>query len=160
MREPIAFIPHGIPLQRPNKRARVSTRRPRLPVACDKSSPRLPSGRGFSKPAKNQKVAFVGAETLGISFVCNSNDCNTRITKQIKRRSYEKGTVLIQCPTCQKHHIIADNMGMYQSITGGRKNVEQLAEDAGQKVTRVDPTTFGLEKLICKHGNVFPPSAI
>ena len=114
-------------------------------------SARLPAGTGFSPSAKkNQPVAFVGNDKIGISFVCTVDNCNTRITKQIKRRSYEKGTVVIQCPTCGTHHIIADNMGMYKDITDGKKNIEEIAESVGRNVTRVDSTTFNLEKLVCK----------
>lgn len=113
-------------------------------------SKKLPAGKRVSRPANGQKVGFVGSETIGISFTCNANECNQRITKTIKRRSYEKGTVLIQCPSCGKHHIIADNMGMYTHLTGGKKNVEEIAKSAGLNFTRVNPSVFGLEKLNCE----------
>lgn len=135
-----------------------------VPVCCaderKDQSRKLPAGRRVSRPANGQKVGFVGSETIGISFTCNANNCNQRITKTIKRRSYEKGTVLIQCPSCNKHHIIADNMGMYTHLTGGKKNVEEIAKSSGQNVSRVNPSVFGLEKLICEYYSTICPSIL
>lgn len=84
----------------------------------------------------------MGADMIGIAFTCDANDCGTRISKRIKRRSYERGTVVIQCPTCEKYHIIADNTGIYRQITGGARNVEELAKQKGQQVRRVDSASF------------------
>lgn len=95
-------------------------------------------------------LGFVGAKRIGISFVCTADDCNTRISKTVGRRSYETGTVIIQCPGCYKHHVIADNKGMYSDLTGGSINIEQIAKAKGQKVTRVDDSVFNLESLFCK----------
>lgn len=117
----------------------------------DGNNARLPAGKGFGKSANNQPIGFVGAEKIGIAFTCNADGCNNRITKSIKRRSYEKGTVLIQCPKCQKHHVIADNTGMYAQLTGGKRNVEEMAKEKGENVTRVNTSVFDLEKLVCKY---------
>jgi mitochondrial protein import protein ZIM17 len=79
-------------------------------------------------------MGFVGPDQLGISFTCGV--CDTRITKAIKRKSYETGVVLIQCPGCDKHHVVADNLGYYSAVTDGKKNIEELAADKGERVTR------------------------
>lgn len=118
-----------------------------------KDAPKLSHGDP-SKPAGfGNKMAFVGAETIGISFTCDASGCGERITKSVRRRSYEKGTVLIQCPQCQKHHIIADNYGLYREMTGGRKNIEEIAKASGASCTRVGGDTFekSLSKLLLDH---------
>jgi hypothetical protein len=79
-------------------------------------------------------MGFVGPDHLGISFTCGV--CDTRITKSVKRKSYETGVVLIKCPGCEKHHVIADNLGYYQGVTKGMKNIEELAAEKGEAVTR------------------------
>lgn len=87
----------------------------------------------------------MGGDKIGISFTCDAAGCGERVTKSVKRRSYEKGTVLIQCPSCKKHHIIADNIGMYAQLTGERKNIEEIANDAGVAFTRVNAEAFRLD---------------
>mmetsp|Transcript_20769 Transcript_20769/g.30141 ORF Transcript_20769/g.30141 Transcript_20769/m.30141 type:complete len:128 (-) Transcript_20769:1677-2060(-) len=83
-------------------------------------------------------------DRLGISFTCGK--CDTRISKKVKRQSYTKGVVIIECPTCQSRHLIADNLGWYKDWTGSTMgNIEQLADKLGQKVIRVDPSKFSLE---------------
>ncbi|CAN8067220.1 unnamed protein product [Agarophyton chilense] len=37
---------------------------------------------------------------------------------------------------------------MYAHLTGGKKNLEEIARDAGVNVTRVSSSTFDLEKLV------------
>lgn len=89
----------------------------------------------------------MGAERLGISFICTVNDCNTRIAKTIRRKSYMEGTVIIQCPKCKTNHVIADNKGMYRELTEGKRNIEEIVKAKGQSITRVDDDTF-ISKLI------------
>mmetsp|Transcript_20552 Transcript_20552/g.83397 ORF Transcript_20552/g.83397 Transcript_20552/m.83397 type:complete len:129 (-) Transcript_20552:637-1023(-) len=84
-------------------------------------------------------------DKLGISFTCGK--CDTRISKKVKRQSYTKGVVIIECPTCKSRHLIADNLGWYKDWTGSTMgNIEQLADKLGQKVIRVDPSKFNLEE--------------
>lgn len=112
----------------------------------------LPQGFGnkSSSASDGEKVAFVGNDKLGISFTCDAQGCGERVTKSVKRRSYEKGTVLIRCPKCEKHHIIADNTGMFAHLTGGRKNVEEIAKDTGAAFTRVGTDSFQLDNSYSK----------
>lgn len=118
--------------------------------AKEQGQSQLPPGSASSKSRNSAELGFVGAERIGISFVCTAENCNTRIAKSVRRRSYEKGTVIIQCPTCKKHHVVADNFGMYSSLTNGRVNIEEIAKAQGQSVTRVDDSVFKLENVFGK----------
>lgn len=140
----------------PFVRSRPATSR-RSPILCAKDSagqnPRdrpLPQGFGKSVPSSGEQLAFVGANKIGISFTCDAAGCGERVTKSVNRRSYEKGTVLIQCPSCKKHHVIADNMGMYAPLTGGKKNIEEIAKDEGVAFTRVNAEAFRLDNTYRK----------
>lgn len=106
---------------------------------------------GRSESAEERTVGFVGAPRLGISFTCTAGDCGTRVSKMIRRSSYERGTVLIQCPTCKVRHIISDNLGWYSDVAGNLRNIEKIAEKKGEPVVRVDSSIFELEKLVSKH---------
>lgn len=53
---------------------------------------------------------------LSITFTCNV--CQERLTRTFLKKSYEKGVVLIKCPKCCNHHIIADNLGWFSDLKG------------------------------------------
>lgn len=108
----------------------------------------LPPGSASSKATNKADLGFVGADRIGISFICTAENCNTRVVKSVRRRSYEKGTIVIQCPSCMKYHVVADNTGMYSSLTSGKINIEEIAKAKGQSVTRVDNTIFNLENVL------------
>lgn len=80
----------------------------KVSTACAEP-PRLPRGFGESRPVgkndfdrKDGEIGFVGADQMGICFTCGV--CETRVSKRIRRKSYEEGVCLVQCPGCKKHH--------------------------------------------------------
>lgn len=108
----------------------------------------LPPGSANSRGDTRTNLGFVGNDHIGISFVCTADDCNTRIAKSVRRLSYEKGTVVIQCPKCEKHHVVADNFGMYSDLTDGKVNIEQIAKAKGESVTRIDDSSLKLDEFV------------
>jgi len=66
------------------------------------------------------------------SFVCTV--CNGRVTKVFSKLSYEKGVVLIRCPSCENHHLIADNLGWFRDTA---VNIEILMKEKGETVKYV-----------------------
>lgn len=69
--------------------------------------------------------------------------------KGFSRDSYERGVVLVQCPGCQKRHVVADHLGWF----GPEKNVEEILAAKGEEVRRVSDVDLG-------GANGFPLEAI
>lgn len=74
---------------------------PRVPRCCYHLSAPSLSGSGGMR-LRGQ---------MYMEFTCKV--CNHRCSKHFSKQTYEKGVVLIQCPGCQNHHLIADNLGWF-----------------------------------------------
>ncbi|KAI9002261.1 DNL zinc finger-domain-containing protein, partial [Gaertneriomyces semiglobifer] len=68
-----------------------------------------------------------------IGFTCKV--CNHRQHKYMSKKAYTKGVVLIRCDGCKNLHLIADNLGWYDSQKPPG-TIEQIMESKGQKVHR------------------------
>ncbi|CAG8715993.1 4948_t:CDS:1, partial [Acaulospora colombiana] len=74
----------------------------------------------------------VANRRLLISFTCKV--CLHRSTKTMSKHAYERGVVLIQCPSCLNRHLIADHLGFFRD---GRTTIEDLMLEQGEKVTKL-----------------------
>lgn len=59
-------------------------------------------------------------------FTCNA--CKSRHSYQFGKLSYNKGVVIVRCPSCKNLHLVADNLGWFSD---DKRNLETIAKEKG-----------------------------
>lgn len=45
-----------------------------------------------------------------MTMTCTADDCGHRSTHEFTKRSYEKGIVIVQCPSCKNRYVALSNL--------------------------------------------------
>ena len=77
-------------------------------------------------------------------FVYTCKVCGNRSERKISKQAYHHGVVLVQCPGCEKHHLVADNLKWFEDSP---VNIQSLMQRQGESVFTGTVDTV-LEELI------------
>ncbi|KAK9785864.1 hypothetical protein WJX73_006029 [Symbiochloris irregularis] len=92
---------------------------------CSEAAPAAP----VSQPRQKELAAV---------FTCGV--CDARVAKTFSKNAYEKGVVLVKCPSCSNLHVMADRLGWFGEAGSAESYLADMGEEVRRKTLREDGT--------------------
>ncbi|KAJ5205656.1 Zinc finger DNL-type [Penicillium cf. griseofulvum] len=109
---------------------RFNSRSPRPLTESPKSeSPKTQAEQEAEWEAQNQERRK-DEEAYRITFTCKP--CGHRSAHRMSKHGYHRGTVLIQCPSCDSRHVMSDHLGVFFEK---KTTLEDILKEKGQTLT-------------------------
>ncbi|CAG8199316.1 unnamed protein product [Penicillium salamii] len=116
-------LPHSRIFTQPQLRYNSSAPRPLT------EAPKSQTEKEAEWEAANQERRK-NEEAYRITFTCKP--CGHRSAHRMSKQGYHRGTVLIQCPSCQSRHVMSDHLGVFFDK---KTTLEDLLKEKGQALT-------------------------
>lgn len=109
-----------------------------FPSSSSSSSRRLTDREGKDKDTTQSDAEskaqtaerHANEEAYKIVFTCKP--CGHRSAHRMSKQGYHRGTVLIQCPSCQARHVMSDHLGIFFDAS---TTLEDILRNKGQSLT-------------------------